>query len=250
MGLSLAAGEGYLACMKMFARTLRKVWILTAALWIAASSLVRAADAKFHFLRPGAPDPEMLAPPPLPGSPEQASDMGAVVAAVHSASSNEIAMAASEKKYDVFDFAPAVGAFFQADNLPKTAAFFKRVKSDASDATDAAQERWKRPKPFVVNPSLGGGGSESSYGYPSGHSAGATVLALVLADMCPGKRAEIEALGCGIGWRRVILARHYPTDIHAGRTYAIAIYNELKKSPKFQREYAEAKAEIDKAQSR
>jgi len=229
--------------MNRFSKLTRAAWIVIAAVWIAAAGLLQGADSELHFLNPGVPQPELLAPPPLPGSPDQASDMAAVVAAFNAASSNETALAFSEKKFGVFNFAPAVGSGFQSNTLPKTAAFFARVKSDAALATDAAKERWKRPRPFTVNTNLATGSLEKSYSYPSGHSTEATVLALVLADVFPEKRTAIEAVSRDIGWRRVLIARHYPTDIHAGRTFAIAIYTELKKSPQYQRELEEVKAE-------
>jgi acid phosphatase (class A) len=43
-------------------------------------------------------------------------------------------------------------------------------------------------------------------------------------------------------------ARHYPTDIYAGRVLAQAIVKEMKKSDEFQKDFAEAKAEIAAAQ--
>jgi hypothetical protein len=52
-----------------------------------------------------------------------------------------------------------------------------------------------------------------------------------------------------MGWHRIQIARHYPTDIHSGRTLAQAIAQEFKNSPAFKKEFAEVKAEIEAAQS-
>jgi acid phosphatase (class A) len=95
-----------------------------------------------------------------------------------------------------------------------------------------------------VEPSLAAGKPEKSFGYPSGHSAEAMVLALVLADLLPEQREEVLAIGRNIGWHRVWIARHYPTDIYAGRVFAQAIIRELKANPEFQRDLAEVRAEI------
>jgi acid phosphatase (class A) len=73
------------------------------------------------------------------------------------------------------------------------------------------------------------------------------VLALVLADLLPEKHDAILARARQIGWHRVQIARHYPTDIYAGRTFALAIVRELKQSPAFQKDFAAAKAELDAA---
>jgi acid phosphatase (class A) len=206
-------------------------------------------DATLHYLAPGQPDSTvLLAPPPLPGSAEQAADLDEVRAVFHTAGSNDIAAAYSEKKFSVFNFAPAVGAFFQRANLPRTEAFFEKVQLDAEVVTDAGKNFFKRPRPYTVDTNLANGKLETSFSYPSGHSTESMVLALVLADLCPEKRDSILAIARNIGWHRVQAARHYPTDIYAGRTLARAIARELKTSAAFRHDLAEVKAEIDAAQ--
>ncbi|HUB87899.1 MAG TPA: hypothetical protein VMB22_08410 [Verrucomicrobiae bacterium] len=46
-----------------------------------------------------------------------------------------------------------------------------------------------------------------------------------------------------------MIARHYPTDIYAGRVLAQAIVKQMEKSDAFQKDLAKAKAEIAKAQT-
>jgi acid phosphatase (class A) len=208
-----------------------------------------AADVPLHYLRDGKPDAvTLLAPPPLPDSPEQAADMAEVRAVCHAAPSNDVAVAFSEKKFSAFNFTPAIGAFFQSNTLPKTAAFFERVQKDAAAVTDNAKEFYKRPRPFVTDPSLASGKLEKNFGYPSGHSTESMVLALVLADLFPDKHDAIIAEARAIGWHRVEIARHYPTDIYAGHVFAQAIVREMKARPDFQRDFAEVKAELAAAQ--
>ena len=203
-----------------------------------------------HYLTGKKPDAiALLAPPPLPDSAEQAADMEEVRTVYHAAASNDIAAAYSERKFSIFNFTPAIGAFFQSNNLPKTVAFFERVQSDASAVTDNAKDFYKRPRPYVTDPSLINGKLEKSFGYPSGHSTESMVLALVLADLFLDKHDAIIAEARSIGWHRVQTARHYPTDIYAGRVLAQAIVKQLNKSDAFQHDFAEAKAEIAAAQA-
>lgn len=190
----------------------------------------------------------LLAEPPLPDSAEQAADLAEVVA-VHSAcTSNETALAFSEKKFSIFNFTPAIGDFFQPGKFPKTEALFERVQKDAETAVSAAKEYWKRPRPYTVLPSLAAGKLETSFGYPSGHSTESMVLALVLADLFPDHREGIVRIARDIGWHRVMIARHYPTDIYAGRVFAQAIVRELKSSADFQRDFAAVKSELSAAE--
>lgn len=235
----------------------RMLWLAVPVFFAVAVAPLRAQDSMagsqppvspghLHYLPAGQPDAaSILAPPPLPGSAEQAADLAEVVAVHGACTPDEQQAAFSEKKFSVFNFTPAVGNFFQPDKLPKTEAFFARVRKDAAAVTDVAKDIWKRDRPFVTNPGLASGQLEKSFSYPSGHSTEATVLALVLADLVPDKRDPIMAISRGIGWHRVQIARHYPTDIYAGRVFAQAIVREMKKSRAFQHDFAEAKSEIE-----
>jgi acid phosphatase (class A) len=215
-----------------------------------AQSSQAVQTSQLHYLPDGKPDAiALLAPPPLPDSAEQAADMAEVKAVYHAATSNDIAAAYSEKKFDIFNFTPAIGDFFQPGKFPKTEAFFEKVQSDAAAVTDNAKDFYKRPRPYVTDPSLVNGKLEKSFSYPSGHSTESMVLALVLADLFPDRQDAIIAKARTIGWHRVQTARHYPTDIYAGRVLAQAIVREMKKSPDFQKDFEEAKAEIAAVQA-
>ncbi|MGP8200268.1 MAG: phosphatase PAP2 family protein [Limisphaerales bacterium] len=198
-----------------------------------------------HYLPDGQPDAILLlAPPPLPGSPEEAADLAEVRSVCRAAPTNDVSAAMAERKFSVFTFAPAIGDFFQPGKYPKTGQFFHQVQKDAANATDDAKEFWKRPRPYVLDPTLAAGKLEKSFSYPSGHSTESMVLALVLADLFPDKRDAILAEARRVGWHRVEIARHYPTDIYAGRVFAQAIVREMKKNPAFQADFAAVKAEI------
>jgi len=201
-----------------------------------------------HYLTTGEPQPlTLLAPPPLPDSPEQAAELAEVETVCHSAPSNDVAVAFSEKKFSIFTFTPAIGDFLQPGKFPKTEEFFHKVQKDAASVTDGAKDFWKRPRPYVVDPTLLAGKPEKSFSYPSGHSTESMVLALVLADLFPDKHDAIIAIARNIGWHRVEIARHYPSDIYAGRVLAQAIFREMKKNPNFQHDFAESKSELASA---
>ncbi|MEI9865666.1 MAG: hypothetical protein WDN00_14170 [Limisphaerales bacterium] len=61
------------------------------------------------------------------------------------------------------------------------------------------------------------------------------VLALILADLLPEKHDAILAHARQMGWHRVQIARHYPTDIYAGRVLAQEIVRKMKENPDFQK---------------
>jgi acid phosphatase (class A) len=236
--------------MKYFSTLLlRSRALLVSAVLLATTAGLVAKDSALHYLKDGKPDAAaMLAPPPLPDSPEAIADLNEVRAVFHEAGSNDIAAAYSEKSFSVFNFAGVVGPFFTATNLPKTTAFFHKVQSDAATITDEGKDFFKRPRPYTTDPSLANGKLESSFSYPSGHSTESMVLALVLADLLPEKHDAIIAHAREMGWHRVQIARHYPTDIFAGRTLALAIVKQFKKSDAFEKDFDAAKAELAAAQ--
>jgi len=245
----------YSAAAVLFCRTAGLASVLIATMPLQADDMMAEPTRPvqtdhLHYLPADQPDAvALLAPPPLPDSPEQAADMEEVRAVFHASSSNDIAAAYSEKTFSAFNCTPAIGAFFQSNNLPKTALFFNCVQADAAAITDNAKDFYKRPRPYVTDPGLANGKLEKSFSYPSGHSTDSMVFALVLADLFPDKHDAIIAGARSIGWHRVQIARHYPTDIYAGRVLAQAIVKQMVKSDEFQKDFADAKAEIAAAQA-
>lgn len=210
-------------------------------------SLAPLQAAKLYYLPEGKPNVmALLPPPPAMDSPEQAADMQEVRLVSRSASSQDVALANSQSKFSIFTFTPEIGLFFQPGRFLKTEALFRRVQKDAETVTDNAKMDWRRPRPYTLDPGLakGKGKMKKTFSYPSGHSTESMVLALVLADLFPQHRDAILAEARSIGWHRVEIARHYPTDIYAGRVLAQAIVHQMKKDKNFQRDFAAAQAEV------
>ncbi|MEI6656625.1 MAG: phosphatase PAP2 family protein, partial [Verrucomicrobiota bacterium] len=129
-----------------------------------------------------------------------------------------------------------------------TAAFFDKVQRDAATVTDIGKDYFQRPRPFTTDPSLATGKLEKSFSYPSGHSTESMALALILGELLPDQRDALIASARTQGWHRIQIARHYPTDIYAGRVLAQAIVRELHLNHAFNNEFAEVKAELAAAQ--
>ncbi|MGA2028891.1 MAG: phosphatase PAP2 family protein [Verrucomicrobiota bacterium] len=235
--------------MNSNAYRLQHFFLPAAFLLAIVATTLRAAD--LHYLPDGKPDAiALLAPPPLPDSPEQKYDLVEVISVHQDCTSNELAAALSEDRgISMFYFTPVIGDIFQPGKLPVTEAFLHRIQKDTESIVDRAKNYWKRPRPYVVDPDLAIGNVFKSFSYPSGHSTESMVLALVLADLFPDKRDALIAEAREIGWHRVEIARHYPTDIYAGRVLAQAIVREMKRNPDFQHDFAEAQAEIAAAQN-
>lgn len=224
---------------------LRGLVLTLCLLQLQAASLV--ADS--YYLAAGHPDGvALLAPPPEAGSAEEAADLASVRAVFNGRTPAETARAAKDANLSIFLFTPAIGPFFQPGKLPKTEALFKKVKNDISEPLDLVKDHWQRRRPYQLDESLSLGPPEPSFGYPSGHSTRGTVQALLLAELFPDQKAAILEIGRNIGWDRVLIGKHFPTDIYAARVLGRAIVRELLASPAFQHDLAEVKAEVQAAQ--
>src|SRR5205823_2847867 len=109
-------------------------------------------------------------------------------------------------------------------------------------------DHFKRLRPYQIDESLSLGKPEPSFGYPSGHSVRGTVYAMLVAELFPEHKEAILKIGRDIGWNRVIIGKHFPTDIYAGRVLGQAIVRELLATTAFQHDLAEARAEVQAAQ--
>lgn len=217
--------------------------VLVAGLWVLSLAPVRAEGL---YIDPKKPDGvALLAPPPARGSEEEAADLAEARLVFKARTPEELARAKKDESLSLFNFAPVIGPEFKAGKFPKMEALFAKVRTNITDTINIPKKHWMRLRPCQVDPALDGvGAKELSPSYPSGHSTRGTVQALMLAELFPEKRAAILDFGREIGWDRVLIGKHFPTDVQAGRVLGQAIMRELMGSPEFQRDLAAAKEEI------
>lgn len=214
------------------------------ALWLLLA-VAAPVFGEVHYLRPGLPDGvALLPPPPVPGSSEAAADLAEARAVFKGRTPAEEARARKDDSLSFWLFTSAIGPWFQPGKCPKTEALLYAVKTNIADAINIPKDHWKRLRPYQLDTGMTFGRPEKSFGYPSGHSTRGAVYAGVLAELFPEKQEAILAIGRDIGWDRVLIGKHFPTDIYAGRVLGKAIVRELLASPDFQHDLAEAKAEM------
>ena len=227
---------------RFFRNSLSPIASIAVAIFLSANT---ALPAEKSYLPEGKPNgAELLPPPPKPDSPEQAADLATVRAVFRARTPAEKDRAFKDSSLSFALFEEIAGPEFSLDHLPKTAAMLAKVKKDIQAAINQPKNFYKRKRPYQIDPSLTLGPGEPSYGYPSGHSVRGTVYAMLFAELFPDKEEAMLDLGLNIGWDRVLIGKHFLTDVRAGRVLGRAIVRELKKDPQFQHDFAEAKAEI------
>jgi len=229
--------------MKNFARaSFLALAVLVALPFLTAASQPRYLPADF-------PDAAaLLPPPPDAGSAEAAADLATTRNVSQARTPAQVAEAGAEIKLTVFNFAAAIGPWFEAARLPRTEAFFHAIDADVRLVTDAGKSHFRRPRPYAADPAIAALATEATFSYPSGHATRGTVFALVLAELFPDRREALLRVGRDIGWNRIVAGVHYPSDILAGRVWGQAIARALLQNPQFRRDLAEVKAELAGAQ--
>lgn len=135
---------------------------------------------------------------------------------------------------------PFFGSFFGGasplpDPLPAGAAvFFARVGAEAGVVDHLIKRRFRRPRPFLADPTLAPCiARPGGYAYPSGHAAVSRLYALILSELAPRRRAEFLARADQAALNRVIGGVHHPSDVEAGRRLADGLFAELMRSREF-----------------
>ena len=83
--------------------------------------------------------------------------------------------------------------------------------------------------------------------YPSGHTAFAYVMAILLANMVPEKSVPIFDRAAEYGYNRVVAGAHFPTDVEAGRIAGTVIDSVFFHEPRFMTDFIRARAEVRQA---
>jgi acid phosphatase (class A) len=159
-----------------------------------------------------------------------------------------VAAAKADAEVSVFRFADVLGPAFTRDQLPRTAALFKRAGREGNQIGGRAKEYWRRPRPprasDRVEPLLA---VLKDGSYPSGHAMYGCMTAVLLGVMVPEQRTALLERGATYAQNRVIAGVHYPTDVEAGCTSGKIVAAVLLQSPVFQGDFAAARDETRRA---
>ena len=213
---------------------------------IAVTALpVRAEDAKPFITAKELDLTKFLAPPPANDSAQTKTELAEILTIQVTRTPEMVARAQADAEENVWRFADVLGPKFTKEALPKTDAFFARVAETEGAVVDPAKDVWKRPRPHLysnlVKPVVP---LSKSGSYPSGHATVGTLMAIVLSNMVPEKRAELMARGWEYANNRVIGGIHYRSDIEAGRIAGSLIAEAIWNQSDFAAEFAAAKAEL------
>lgn len=174
-----------------------------------------------------------LLPPPAEGTEEAEEDKNLRQYTYDDATKEEVLLA-KDSLDSIFAYSYTLGSQFSAKNLPKTKALFDKVDDDVRLAIYVAKRFYGRRRPM----------NSSGYSYPSGHSTRAFLWDLLLAKVFPNDQSGLETQAKTKAWNRVILGRHYPADVYAGKAFGTYLAQKLFDSPAFQKEWPAIEEEM------
>jgi acid phosphatase (class A) len=188
----------------------------------------------------------LLPPPSANDSTQTKTELGEILAVQVTRTPDMEARAVADATENIWRFADVINnPKFNAESLPKFAAFFDRVVETEGDVVDPAKDMWKRPRPHLysdlVKPVVP---LSKSGAYPSGHATVGTLMGIVLSNMLPEKRAQIMARAWEYGHNRLVGGIHFASDIEMGRIAGTVIAQTISTHPDFKTEFDAAKTEL------
>lgn len=227
---------------------LRVAALAAAVCWPASQALEAAPAAKkIHFGEHTTPNVAALLPmPPDAHSEEEKCDRDASHAVYAACTPEQFALGKAQVKLTVFHFSPSLGAWFQTEKFPKTEALFAQLGRETKALTEGAKKYFQRPRPAQIDPERFARvlGREDSCSYPSFHSTEGTLFALLLMELFPERRAELQAQGREMGWLRVKGGMESPLDVFAGRVLGRALAQALMRNPEFLADLEDVREEL------
>jgi len=192
-------------------------------------------DGKLVYINPGSLASFSVPEYPAAGTAEYSRDLDALHLWQNKRSAGQCAAAESQQFAYISEFFPEYKDFF--DSLPGTdKEFLYRIYEDAHTVNSRVKAGYKRPRPFLEDPTLRPCpevGEIPGYAYPSGHATMAAVFTRLMLAVDPGNAENIRKEGFQAGLNRIIAGVHHPTDIEAGTFLGEAVFDEFMKDGKF-----------------
>lgn len=198
--------------------------------------------------------------PPEPGSAAEAADRAATAALYGSygPGSPRWTLAQYQAQIDpplaLAHFDCPLGTRLSEEPPPALVRLFNRALIDISASARVAKARIFRPRPFVDDPAIEtcirvDDTYRTNSSAPSSHATAGIVFGLIMADAAPDQAEALQARGNAIGESRLVCGLHYEADVHAGQQLGRDLFEQIRATPGYQSEIAQARVELAAARA-
>lgn len=160
-----------------------------------------------------------VAPPPHAGSREESRDFRVLEGHVRTRTARDCAVG---DRYNhgpgVFTFRNLFGDLLNPSELTAVNSLMQEALYAANSLSNVFKRKYARPYPFEhagITSCVGDGKGDGSY--PSGHATVGFTLGCLAAELFPRKAEQLLERGKFHGDIRVVIGRHFPSDVEAGR---------------------------------
>lgn len=223
--------------LKLYSRRTALFAALLAAL-LAAGYAVRQYTSEPRFLHA---DPAqfvaLFANPPAADSTVTRGELDELLALQQRRTPRDAEAARADRKTEVWQFAAALGLKpAQMRDLNALNELAEQVEDDIRPYVRGAKHHFLRLRPYEVEARLKPciDDVRGDLSYPSGHATYGYVIALVLTDLVPERRAQLLARAQEFARQRMVCGVHFPSDLDAGRIGAEWLAQRLLASPEYQ----------------
>jgi acid phosphatase (class A) len=220
---------------------------------LAGAGVKLLLDRELHYLPDDTTTFAALLPaPPAANSPDSRRELDELLELQRRRTDAEVAAARADRKKDVSRFYAALG-FTPEDtpSLPKLKSLTDDVEADVGKYVRGPKERFRRLRPYEIEAHLEPciGNVQGDLSYPSGHATYGYVMAYLLGEFVPERRAALLARADEFARQRLVCGVHFRSDIEAGRVGARALVGMLHGSADFRRDAKSAAGELRAALS-
>lgn len=190
-------------------------------------------------------DLKKVPPPPAPGSPEDEAELKVLEQIQNTRTHAQCDAASEEVTPDFENFFGHLSPFVRP--TPELVdEIFWYLRSDTARTISRIKKHFNRERPFVRDGKRFQPCVKEEFGksYPSGHAAIARIYARVLGLLDPAGRAAYEAHAKQSGWNRVVGGVHHPSDVILGARLADQIFEEMRKTRKFQEDVKRLRTQL------
>lgn len=190
--------------------------------------------------------PELISQPSYLDSIILENEIQQIIKIQKSATKEEISQAKLEHEMKYSLLTDVINKSF-LEKYPQTNVLLDMVFKNCKHITGNFKDFYNTKRPYLMDsrikslvlfPNISGA-------YPSGHTSSAYLIAYILSDLFPESKNDLLNKANSIASHRILLGMHFPSDIEGGKNLAKILYDKLKSSEKYKKEFLKVKNEIE-----